>query len=156
MQLNPKLKNILCYGTDEEKNLYEAFGTVFPFDTHLLCDIHMEDNIVRKLTDLGIQKSLGNDCKKEIFERRSGTLQEPGLVDCLTEQDFQHRLDLLRPVWDKRHMKGKQFSEYFVRQKAPLILSCMGAATRMMEGLGYPHEVYTQNSSECGSVVILF
>ena len=67
MQLNPKLKIILCYGTDEEKKLYKAFGTVFPFAIHLLCDIHMEDNIMRKLTDLGIQKSLANDYKKEIF-----------------------------------------------------------------------------------------
>ena len=75
-------------------------------------------------------------------------------MDCLTEQDFQHRLDLLRPVWDKRHVKGRQFYEYFVRQKAPLILSCMGAATRMMAGLGYPPEVYTQNGSECGNLIL--
>ena len=154
VQLNPKLKNILCYGTDEEKNLYKAFGTVFPFAIHLLCDIHMEDNIMRKLTELGIQKSLANEYKKEIFGRRSGTVREPGLVDCLTEQDFQHQLDLLRPLWDKRHVKGRQFYEYFVRQKAPLILSCMGAATRMMAGLGYPPEVYTQNGSECGNFIL--
>ena len=79
---------------------------------------------MRKLTDLGIQKSLTNDYKKEIFGRRSGTVREPGLVDCLhvAGQDFQHRLDLLRPVWDKRHMKGRQFYEYFVRQKANTLL----------------------------------
>ena len=116
VQLSPKLKNILCYETDEEKNLYKAFGTVFPFAIHLLCDIHMEDNIMRKVIDLGIQKSLADEYKKEIFGRRSGTVREPGLVDCLTEQDFQHRLNLLRPVWDKRHVKGRQFYEYFARQ----------------------------------------
>ena len=92
--------------------------------------------------------------EKEIFGRRSGTVREPGLVDCLTEQDFQHQRDLPRPVWEKRHVKGKQFNEYFVRQKAPLILSCMGAATRMMAGLGYPPEVYTQNGSECGNFIL--
>lgn len=51
VQLNPKLKNILCYGTNEEKNLYKAFGTVFPFAIHLLCDIHMEDNIMHAKAD---------------------------------------------------------------------------------------------------------
>ena len=93
---------------------------------------------MRKLTDLGTQKSLADEYKKKIFGRRSGTVREPGLVDCLTDQDFQHRLNRLRPVWDKRHVKGRQFYEYFVRQKAPLILSSMGAATRMMAGLGCP------------------
>ena len=30
----------------------------------------------------------------------------------------------------------------------------MGAATRMMAGLGYPPEVYTQNGSECGNFIL--
>ena len=84
---------------DEEKNLYTAFGNVFPFAVHLLCDIHMEDNIMRKLADLGIQKSLAHEFKKEIFGRNTGVVREPGLVDCLTEQDFKKQLDLLGPVW---------------------------------------------------------
>ena len=46
------------------------------------------------------------------------------------------------------------FIEYFVRQKAPLVLSCMGAATRMIAGLGYPPDVYTQNGSECANFII--
>ena len=69
----------------------------------------MEDNVMRKLTDLRIQKSLANEYKKGIFGRRSGTDLELGLADCLTEQDFQHRLDLRRPVWYKRHLEGRQF-----------------------------------------------
>ena len=128
VRLNPKLKHILCYATDEEMNLYKAFGDVFPFAIHLLCDIHMEDNVMPKLTDLGIPKTRANEYTKEIF--------------------------LLLPVWEKRHSKGRQFYEYFVRQKAPLVLSCMGAATRMMAGLEYPPDVYTQNGSECANFII--
>ena len=154
VQLDLKLYNILCYGMDKEKNLFKAFGTVFPFAIHLLCDFHMEDNITRKLTDLGIQKSLANYYKKEILGRGSGTVREPGMVDCLTKQDLQHGLDLFCPVWGKKHMKGRQFYEYFVCQKAPLILSCMGAATRMNAGLGYPPKGYSQNDSECGNFIL--
>ena len=154
IRLNPKLKHILCYGTDEERNLYKAFGDVFPFAVHLLCDIHMEDNVMRKLTDLGVSKTLANDYRKEIFGKNVGTAREAGLVDCLTEEDFRKRLDILLPVWEKRHSKGKQFYEYFLRKKAPLVLSCMGAATRMMAGLGYPPDVYTQNGSECANFII--
>jgi len=135
-------------------NIYKAFGNVFPFAIHLLCDIHMEDNVMRKLTDLGIPKTLAKEYRKEIFGRKVGSAREPGLVDCLTEEDFRKQLNFLLPVWEKRHSKGRQFYEYFVRQKAPLVLSCMGAATRMMAGLGYPPDVYTQNGSECANFII--
>ena len=37
VQLNSKLKNIPSYGTDEEKNLYKAFGTVFPLTSLYAC-----------------------------------------------------------------------------------------------------------------------
>ena len=136
------------------RKIYTAFGNVFPFAVYLLCDIHMEDNIMRKLADLGIQTSLAHEFKKEIFGRNSGAVREPGPVDCLTKKDFKKQLGPLGPVWKERHAKGKQFYEYFVRHKAPLILSCMGAATRMMAGLGYPPDVYTQNGSECGNFIL--
>ena len=109
---------------------------------------------MRKLTDLGMSKTFANEDRKEIFARNVGTACEAGLVDCLTEEDFGKRLDILLRVWEKRHSKGKQFYEYFLHKKAPLVLSCMGAATRMMAGLGYPPDVYTQNASECANFII--
>lgn len=108
---------------------------------------------MQKLTDLGMPKTLANENRKEIFGRDMGTACEAGLVDCLTEEDFRKRLDIL-PVWEKRHSKGKQFYEYFLHKKAPLVLSCMGATPRMMAGLGYPPDVYTQNGSECANFII--
>lgn len=129
VRMNFKLKHILCYGTDDERNLYKAFGDVFPFAVHLLCDIHMADNVMRKLPDLGMSKTVANEYRTEIFGKKVGNAHEPGLVDCLTEDEFRERLNLLLPVWEKRHSKGTQFYEYFLRHKAPLVLACMGAAT---------------------------
>lgn len=154
VRLRPALKQLLCYGTDEEENLYKAFGDVFPFALHLLCDIHMEDNIMRKLFELGLQRALANEFKREIFGKNKGSVREPGLIDYMTEDEFQRQLEMLRPVWEKRHTNGGKFYEYFVHHKAPLILKCMGAAVRIMAGLGYPPDIYTQNGSECGNFII--
>ncbi|KAK3735225.1 hypothetical protein QZH41_000224 [Actinostola sp. cb2023] len=54
VKLNANIQNVLVYGTDGEKALAEGFGRPLPFALHLLCDIHMKDNIISKLSELSI------------------------------------------------------------------------------------------------------
>ena len=49
IKLNAKTQNVLVYGTDGEKALGEGFGRPLPYARHLLCDLHMKDNIVETL-----------------------------------------------------------------------------------------------------------
>ena len=56
LQLCPGMKNLRAFGTDGDQNLSDAFEVCFTIARHLLCDIHMQDNIERKLKDLGITK----------------------------------------------------------------------------------------------------
>ena len=55
IKLNAKTQNVLVYGTDGEKALGEGFGRPLPYAQHLLCDLHMKDNIVSKMNELGIR-----------------------------------------------------------------------------------------------------
>lgn len=41
--------DVLVFGTDGEENLYNAMAEVFVNAKHLCCDIHLKDNVKRKL-----------------------------------------------------------------------------------------------------------
>lgn len=45
VKLHAPTQNVLVYGTDGEKALAEGFGRPLPYALHLMCDIHMKDNI---------------------------------------------------------------------------------------------------------------
>ena len=55
---NTETSGILAYGTDGEENLYSALSQVFEDAKHLRCDIHLRDNVKRKLHELGITGSV--------------------------------------------------------------------------------------------------
>ena len=42
VKANQKCRNILVFGTDAEKNVYQVFRDVLSNAYHLLCDIHMK------------------------------------------------------------------------------------------------------------------
>ena len=66
LSTNLKKKNILCYRIDEEKNLYKAFGTVFPIAIHWTGRQHHE-----KTDRFKIQKSLANENKVGLFKNQA-------------------------------------------------------------------------------------
>ncbi|MES9879681.1 MAG: hypothetical protein ABW185_02225 [Sedimenticola sp.] len=68
----PDLQRLIVYGSDGEKNITDSFDTCFPFSKHLLCDIHMKDNIVKKLTDLHIVGDPATSYMSDIFENKLG------------------------------------------------------------------------------------
>ena len=60
VKLNKNTQNVLVHGTDGEKALGEGFGRPLPYAQHLLCDLHMKDNVMSKLNEFGIW---GKACK---------------------------------------------------------------------------------------------
>ena len=55
LRYNKALQAIKCISTDGEVNVSEALKSVFNEAHHSLCDIHMRDNVEKKLSDLGIK-----------------------------------------------------------------------------------------------------
>ena len=154
IEYKPSLQRVLVYGSDGERNLCEAMDTSFCFATHLLCDIHMKDNIVHKLTELGIRNQTSKAFLRDIFGHQRGEEKTPGLVDCYSAEAFDTKLESLKSVWEERDPNGAKFFEYFLTYKADYIKNTMTANVREMAGLGYPPKVYNQNANECANSVI--
>ena len=151
---NPSLGNILVFGTDGEVNLTSAFSACFPFADHLLCDIHMKDNIISKLASLNIKGAVRQLFIDDIFGKNIENTVEPGLVDCMSSSDFDKKLNNLKSNWLARHENGQEFFDYFLDHKSELIKSCMSATVRSKCGLGFPPKPYTQNANECINSVL--
>ena len=49
IQHKSSLSKIIAVGSDSEKNVYQPFKDLMPNIIHLLCDMHMKDNIKEKV-----------------------------------------------------------------------------------------------------------
>ena len=58
---NQNLSRLLAFGTDGEHNIIRVFELFFPNALHLLCDLHMKDNIKSKLARLQITKEVATE-----------------------------------------------------------------------------------------------
>ena len=73
VKLHAPTQNVLVYGNDGEKALAEGFGRPLPYALHLMCDIHMKDNISSKLAELGIPTGPAEEYRLEIFGKNIGS-----------------------------------------------------------------------------------
>lgn len=62
-----------------------------PYALHLMCDIQMKDNISSKLAELGIPADISEEFRIDIFGKNVGINRHPGLIDCSTPGEFDHR-----------------------------------------------------------------
>ena len=146
---NKETSGVLAYGTDGEENLYKAMSQVFEDAKHLRCDIHLRDNVKRKLNELGITGSVASEIVCDIFGKVLDGVTEGGLVDCTSSEELDMALNNVTSKWPKLHQNGDKFTSYFVKEKAEVIRESATADIRSMCGLGFPPKVYTQNASEC-------
>ncbi len=68
--LKPSLKNLQCIGTDGELALSNGFQLTFAQIKHILCFLHSQRNIKRKLGELGIIGNCAHEFIKDIFGSR--------------------------------------------------------------------------------------
>ena len=95
VKLHAPTQNVLVYGTDGEKALSQGFGRPLPYALHLMCDIHMKDNINSKLTQLGIRAPVAEEYQADIFRKNVGSNRRPGLIDSSNPADFDTKLESL-------------------------------------------------------------
>ena len=141
---HPPCSAVLALGTDGELNTVNALLRVFSRAVHLRCDLHMKDNILSKLTSLGISSAVSKEYMADIF----GCGEEGGLVHSLSPSEFDDALSKIKATWETRHPKGADFIAYFLNQNASDIKGTMTVEVRSLCGLGFPADVYTQNASE--------
>lgn len=61
------MNKIIAVSSDSEKNVYQTFKDLMPNITHILCDMHMKDNITEKAVKLGFTKSEVGTLMKVFF-----------------------------------------------------------------------------------------
>ena len=113
------------------------------------CDIHLRDNVERKLNEFGITGSVASEIVCDIFGKVLDEVVEGGLVDCTSSREFDIALNNVTNKWKDLHPNGDKFTSYFIKEKAEIIRESATADIRSMCGLGFPPKVYTQNASEC-------
>lgn len=89
IKYNPKIQGLIVYGSDGEKNLLDAFYSCFTTSKHLLCDIHMKDNIKKKLSDLNIKGPKGKGYLYDIFGKQIQSEKVP-----VFDKEFDKKLEL--------------------------------------------------------------
>jgi len=139
----------VAIGSDRDAAMDKGFSHAFPVAQQLSCKKHVEDNIKKKLTDLGISGDARASFLNDIFGKDSK--QEKGLVDSLSKEQFDAKLLAIRTTWDERECKARKtvepkFFDYFSRNIAISMKERMLFSIRRNAGLG--DNFYYNNSSE--------
>ena len=117
----PSLRNTLSIGSDGDQKIFNGMKHQFPAATWVLCKKHVEDNIRRKLTNLGITGSKQHTFICDIFGDADN--KEKGLADSSSSAEFDDRVRALKVRWDQkelniRNVEVSQFHAWFVKFKA--------------------------------------
>ena len=148
-EVNNNVGDILAIGSDRFKGYANGFASVCPVARVIVCKKHAKDDVDRKLTSLGITGKAREKFMRDIFGRES--TKEKGLIDCLSEEEFDSKLLNLRSKWEKREMKARQtskpeFVRYFDVYIAQEMKEKMILSVRRQAGLG--DDFFFDNASE--------
>ncbi|XP_078364368.1 uncharacterized protein LOC144648781 [Oculina patagonica] len=146
--LQPELKDLMAFGTDDEKALVGGFNETFERATHLLCEIYLRKNIDTKLVSMDIKGSIKQSIMDDIFGRRIGRVFESGLSDAGSAEEFLGLFESLEGKWSSLHSNGKAFHSWFGAKKKEEFLNSVISPVRQRAGLGCPPEKFTTNRSE--------
>lgn len=152
----PALRNILSIGSDGDNKVFNGMKEQFPASTWVLCKKHVEDNVRRKLTSMGISQPANQQpFISDIFGNAENS--KKGLVDCSSPSQFDDELDALICVWDQRELnlpnvEEAQFHTWFLRYKADDIKERMLYSVRRDLGLGFNFYYNKANESINNSV----
>ena len=91
------------FGTDGYENLSNAFQVCFPESAHLLCDVHMVDNIERQLNKLNIKGHKAKQYIQDIFGDLKDGEKTKDIVECISRTEVENKMENLRSFWADRH-----------------------------------------------------
>ena len=151
--LRKELKHVLAFGSDGDKAMVEALSHNFPFAVQLRCFLHFKKNVEQKLKELGIPAQVVQEFLSDIFGKRTANTYKEGLVDSCSVQEFDERVENLKPLWDAREkpfalVSGPRFHSYFIQYQADVVRYHMRRDLRESAGLGSPPSKFITNASE--------
>lgn len=146
--LEPELRNLMAFGTDDEKALVGGFNETFERATHLLCEIHLRKNLDTKLVSMDIKGQSKQIILDDIFGRKIGSVFESELSDAGSVEEFIAGFESLEEKWSSLHLNGKAFHSWFGSKKKEDFVSSVISTVRQRAGLDCPPDKFTTNRSE--------
>ena len=141
--LEPELKNLMAFGTDDEKALVGGFNETFERATCLLYEIHLCKNIDTKLLSMDIKGESKQSVMDDIFGRMIGSVFESQMQEV---QEVQKIFLACLKVWRKSGHRSTQmeaFHSWFGSKNTK-----NSRRVRQRAGLGFPPDKFTTNRSE--------
>ena len=154
LRLVPALKDLKVFGSDSETNVYQPFVDLFPPATHLLCDLHMKNNIQSRLSDLKFNITEKDEVMCDVFGKRLGDYVKKDLVDSEPVEKFDNIVVEIKNKWMKFEGRGEMLFKYMESGKLKMIKECMRSDLRSVSGLEFPPKPYTQNANESANNMI--
>jgi hypothetical protein len=149
-QKSPLLEdNLIAFGTDGEKALYNQFGKKFKSAVHVRCIGHFRENCKTHLKGVSLENQ--NKSLNDIFGKNIEDMHYGGLIDCESEDIFTATLNYLIDAWHA--IVPDRFIAWF-QTVIPEILSSMLAPVQEKAGLGKPPLPFYNYRSESINHVI--
>ena len=154
------VKRIKAWSTDGEAPLVEGLRAESAFQmpsVHLRCEGHLLENTKKKLTSLGVKSDNRSTILQSIYgtekESEGGRIRFGGLVDCVSEEDFDATLALLESGWNSLEIEDTgEESAKFSASGQVLKNDCL-ASVRTSAGLGNPPKRFWNNNNEAWNSV---
>ena len=147
IKLKPEIRKTLVYGTDGEKSLWDGFGWTLANARHLLCNLHMKDNIAAKLQELGIRGETAQIFMTDIFGKTAGSERIRGLIDEASSEALDSAMENLKAKWTSIHSQGQRFVRHELRgffsrySRFPLSLNQHIVSTNICENVMFYDEL---------------
>ena len=98
--MNNGIGNILAIGSDRYQTYANGFAQTCPVACVVVCKKDAEDDVCRKLVQLGINEKVRKEFLWDIFGNES--TKELGLIDSESEVDFEIKLLSSMELWNQR------------------------------------------------------
>ncbi len=92
----------MAFGTDGNNSLVESLGHAFPFAIQLRCTIHFKRNLEEKLKSSGYPSLAISEFVEEILGSNSGGKHVNGIIDSVSEDEFDSHVAELEQKWKKK------------------------------------------------------
>ena len=150
LEINKGFEGISFLGRDRDK-AHQGFRKPLMHSIFLPCKKHVEDDISRKLCDLG-SGAMKDEVLKDIFGDDKN--KEKGIVDSMSQDEFLAKVIAVTEKWDvleksKHPDKETTFSEYFRSNIEEDMKNGMLLSVR--RNVGLDDEFFYNNGQECAN-----
>ena len=111
---------------------FSGFKDIFRSARNLWCTQHLENRDVEKLRALGCNQRVISRIMSDIYGTQNEVLLENGLADADDEEDFEVKLESLKPIWED---SAPGFSTWFEKRRSSIFKECLIQSARRELGI---------------------